>query len=119
MSRVFVSGHNDEALTVPGTDMRELITGLDPDGDGKIFYLKKAIFANEHATEVGVVEFADDDEAAITAANQRGAPIHVPAQDTVIVNFADGEFPFVTNCVVGATNGTFATLSQHGAGYLA
>lgn len=119
MSRIPVSGHNDEALTVPGTDMRELISGLDPDGDGKVFYLKKAMFANEHATQVGVIEFADQDEAAITAANQRLSPVHVPPQDTVIVNFEDGEAPFVTNCVVGATNGTFATLSQHGSGYLA
>ena len=118
MSRIPVAGHNDEALTVPGTDMRELITGLDPDGDGKVFNLTKAVFANEHASDVGVIEFADQDEAVITAANQRLAPIHVPAGDTVIVNFADGEAPFNTNCTVAATGGTFNTLSQHGAGYL-
>ena len=118
MSKVHVSGHNDEALTIPATDVRELISGLDPNGDGKIFYLKKLVLANEHATEEGVVELYDQDEGAATAANQRLAPIHVPAGDTVIVNFEDGEAPFVTNLCGAVTLGTFATLSQHASGYL-
>ena len=118
MSKVMVSGHNDEALAVPGTDVRELISGLDPDGDGKVFYLKKLVLANEHATEVGVVELYDQDEAVGVAANQRLAPIHVPPGDTVIVNYEDGEAPFVTNLTAGVTLGTFATLSQHASGYL-
>jgi hypothetical protein len=117
MAEIPVSGHNDEAFTVPGTDVRELISGLDPDGDGRVFYLREAIFANEHATQVGVVELYDQDEAAATAGNQRGAAIHVPPADTVIIKF-DPPLPFVTNCTVGVTNGTFATLSQFGAGVL-
>ena len=119
MGRIYVAGHNDEALTVPGTDMREVISGLDPDGDGRIFYATSLSVANEHATETAGIEMADQDEAAITAANQRGAPIHVGPGDTVQVEWKDGEMPFVTNWTIAVTNGTVATLSVHGAGYLA
>lgn len=118
MSRIWVDGHNDEALTVPGTDMREIITGLDPDGDGRVFYLVYLVLANEHVSSVGVIELADQDEAAITAANQRGAPIHVPPAETVIVEFPGMGLKFVTNCTIAVTGGTFATLSQHGGGWL-
>ena len=119
MARIPVSGHNDEALTVPGTDMREVISGLDPSSDGRIFYLTSLSVANEHATETAVIELADQAEAAITAANQRGAPIHVGPGDTVQATWQSGEMPFVTNCVIATTGGTVATLSVHGAGYLA
>jgi hypothetical protein len=119
MARIPVSGHNDEALVVPGTGMKEVISDLDPVTDGRIFYLTSLSVANEHATETAVVELADQAEAAITAANQRGAPIHVGPGDTVQVTWGDGEMPFVTNCVAAVTNGTVATLSVHGAGYLA
>jgi hypothetical protein len=119
MARIYVAGHNDEALTVPGTDMREVISGLDPDGDGRIFYATSLSVANEHATETAVIEMADQDEAAITAANQRGAPIHVGPGDTTVVTWEPGEMPFVTNWTIAVTNGTVATLSVHGAGYLA
>jgi len=119
MARIPVAGHTDEALAAPGTDMREVISGLDPDGDGRIFYLTYITIANEHATETAVVELADQDEAAITAANQRGAPIHVGPGDTVEVSYPDGAMPFITNCTIACTNGTVATLSVQGSGYLA
>ena len=119
MGRIYVSGHNDEALTVPGTDMREVISGLDPDGDGRIFYATSLSVANEHATETAVIEMADQDEAAITAANQRGAPIHVGPGDTVQATWEPGEMPVVTNWTIAVPSGTVATLSVHGAGYLA
>ena len=119
MGRIYVAGHNDEALTVPGTAMREVISGLDPDGDGRIFYATALSVANEHATETAVIEMADQDEAAITAANQRGAPIHVGPGDTVQATWEPGEMPFVTNWTIAVTSGTVATLSVHGAGYLA
>ena len=119
MARIPVSGHTDEALAAPGTDMREVISGLDPDGDGRIFYLTYLSVGNEHATETAVVELADQDEAGITAANQRGAPIHIGPGDTVEVTFPDGAMPFITNCTAGVTNGTVATLSVQAAGYLA
>ena len=119
MARIYVSGHNDEALVVPGTAMREVISDLDPSSDGRIFYLTTLSVANEHATETAVIELADQAEAAITAANQRGAPIHVGPGDTVQATWEPGEMPFVTNCVIATTGGTVATLSVHGAGYLA
>ena len=118
MARITVAGHTDEALTVPGTDMREVISGLDPDGDGRIFYLTYLSVANEHATETAVIELADQDEASITAANQRGAPIHIGPGDTVEVTWPDGAMPFITNCTAGVTSGTVANLSVHAAGYL-
>ena len=37
MARIPVSGINDEAIVAIGTDVREVISGLDPDGDGRIF----------------------------------------------------------------------------------
>ena len=119
MARIPVAGHTDEALAAPGSDMREVISGLDPDGDGRIFYLTYLSVANEHATETAVVELADQDEASITAANQRGAPIHIGPGDTVEVSYPDGAMPFITNCVAGVTDGTVADLSVHAAGYLA
>ncbi len=116
MARIPVSGHNNEALT---TTVKEVISGLDPDGDGRVFYLTRLELDNSHATSKGVIDIFDQDEASVTAANQRGAAIHVPAGDTVIVTWGDGEFPFVTNCGLVATNGTFDTLSQSASGYLA
>lgn len=115
MARIPVSGHNDEALT---TTVKEVITGLDPDGDGRVFYLKRLELANQHATDTGVIDIYDMDEASVVAANQRGAPIHVPAGDTVIVTWEDGEMPFVTNLGLVAAGGTFDTLSQSASGYL-
>ena len=118
MAKIWVDGHNDEALAAPATDMRELISGLDPDGDGRVFYLVYLALVNEHASQVGVVELADQDEAAITAANQRGPAIHVPPGETVIVEFPGMGIKFATNLTAGVTNGTFSTLSQHAGGWL-
>ena len=119
MARIHVSGHNDAVLTVPGTGMVEVISNLDPDGDGRIFYATSLSVANEHATQTAVIEMADQDEAANTAATQRGAPSHVGPGDTVQATWAAGEMPYVTNLTIAVTNGTVATLSVHGAGYLA
>ena len=117
MARIPIFGNNDEVLTIPATDMRELISGSDPDGDGRILYLTREEYTNEHATEVGLIERADQNEAAITAANQRGA-VQVPPADTVILEHAFGAMPFVTNLTVAVTNGTLANLSQLGSAWL-
>ena len=58
MGRIYVSGHNDQALTTPGSAMREVISGLDPDGDGRVFYATSLSVANEHATETAVKTLA-------------------------------------------------------------
>lgn len=118
MARYHVAGVNDEALTAPATDVRELISGLDPDGDGRIFYAKTIMLNNEHATQVGFAEFYDSDEStAVTAADQRGGA-QVPASDTVILEYPDSAFKFITNLTAAVTNGTFSVYTQHAAGYL-
>ena len=113
-----LSGTNDEALTTVGTDVRELITGTDFDGDGRTFRLKGLSFINEHAAASGIVELADQDEAAITAANQRPPSIYVLAETSVIIDLNDPGIRFVTNLVAGVSAGTFAALSQGAWGYL-
>ena len=119
--RVPVSGVNDEALATMGTDVRELISGLDPDGDGMTFYLTQLQLTNRHASQVGAVFLADSDESSsLTTGNAliRGSII-VPANDTVIVKYKDGEKPFVTNLVAGIVNGTFNVGDAVASGYLA
>ena len=115
--RIPVSGRNDEALTIPATDMREVISGLDIDGAGMTFALTYLIIANE-GTTTAVVEIADQDEAAITAANQRFT-VHVAPGDTAIVEFPEPGFKFVTNVTAATTGGTVAANGGiAGGGYL-
>ena len=115
MGRIYVSGHNDEALT---TTTKNLISDTDPDGDGRILYITDIYLYNSHATNVGTVLLYDQHEGSATAANQRGATLAVPPLDTLHVHY-DNPLPFVTNFGVTATAGTFATLAQGAAGYLA
>lgn len=103
--RVPKSGYNDEALTTPGSDMREIISGEDFDGDGVTFWLRGMSIGNEHATQTAVVELADDDEGAITAANQRGVFL-CPPNATTVFEFSAPGIAFFTNIVAGTTSGT-------------
>ena len=121
MARIHVSGINDEALAIITTDCREVISGLDPDGDGRIFYLTQLIVANESLTAMGQFELWDQDEATDVsdgATTCRGSILIGPG-DTVKVNWGAGEMPFVTNCVASITAGTVAIGGVHAAGYLA
>ena len=120
MARIPVSGINDEALTVLGTDVREVISGLDPDGDGRIFYLTQLIVANESLTAMGQFELWDADEGGVTDNDTtcRGSVLVGPG-DTVKVNWGDGEMPFVTNCVASITFGTVNIAGVQASGYLA
>lgn len=108
MARIPVSGNNDEALTAPGTDVREIISGLDPDGDSRVFMLEEVVIANEHISSEAVVEVYDADEDTGPAAAAQRLVIHVPAQDTVMMTFPGGR-KYVTNCVAGVTGGTIST----------
>ena len=119
--RVPASGQNDEALATMGTDVRELISGLDPDGDGMTFYLTQIQLTNRHASQVGAVFLADSNEStSLTTGDAliRGSLI-VPANDTVVLTYEDGEKPFVTNLVAGIVNGTFGIGDVNASGYLA
>ena len=123
MARIHVSGINDQALQVIGTSTREVVSGLNPSGDGRIFYLTQISITNEHATEGTVIEMWDQAEGTAAAGDtdQRGAPIPIGPNATVHVSYADGTMPFVTNCVAGLATavGTVAIGGIHASGYLA
>jgi len=119
MARIPVSGVNDEALEQAATDCREVISGLDPDGDGRIFYLTSLTVSNELTSAAVTVELWDQDETSATAANQRGAIVIGPG-DTVIATWPDGAMPFVTNCCASSTvDASVVAYSMVGSGYLA
>jgi hypothetical protein len=120
MGRIYVSGVNDEALEQSATEVREVIADLNPDGDGRIFYLTSLTVSNELTSAAVTVELWDQDtDATGTAANQRGAIIIGPG-DTVIATWPDGAMPFVTNCCATTTvDASVAAYSMVGSGYLA
>ena len=120
MARISVSGTNDEALVAPATDVREVISGLDIDGMARRLHLMWLAIANEHASQLAVVEIYDADESTAVTAGLQRAVIHVPAQDTVIIEYPEPGLIFVTNVTAATTNGTIATLGGiSGGGYLA
>ena len=117
MARIPVSGTNDEAYTVPATDVREVISGMDVDGVGRVLWMTWMQFANE-GTTTAVVEVYDQDEGAATAANQR-LVLHVAPGDTVLVEFPPPGIKFVTNVTAATTGGTIAANgAASGGGYL-
>ncbi len=119
MSRIPVDGVNDEALTAPGTDTREVISGLDPDGDGRTFVCKQLRIANEHASQVANVEVYDSDEDTGVAAGAQKGVFPVPPGDTAIIDFDEPGLRFNTNMVAAVTNGTISANGGIGAsGYL-
>lgn len=114
MARIHIQGHNDEALT---TTVKELISGLDLGTDGRVFTPQLIEITNEHATQVGLIDVYDMDEASAVAANQRGA-FQIQPEDTLIIEYVVGAKRFSTNFGAVATNGTFPTLVQFASGYL-
>ena len=123
MARIPVSGINDQALQILTTSTREVISSLNPDGDGRIFYLTHISITNEHATEGCSVELFDIDEAAagLNDTTHRGSSIQIGPNTTTHVDFDSGTMPFVTNCVAGLTTavGSVAIGGIHASGYLA
>jgi hypothetical protein len=123
MARIPVSGINDQAMQIFSSGAREVVSGLNPDGDGRIFYLTHISITNEHATEGTIVELWDIDEAAPSAddTTHRGSTIQIGPNTTTHVDYVDGSMPFVTNCVasLSAATGTVAIGGIHAAGYLA
>lgn len=117
--RIPISGQCDEALAAAATDARELISGADFDGDGKVFVLEELELSNEHVSLDGFVELWDADEgAAPTATLQRGG-FTVPAASTVKLSWRPGTGPrFRTSICATATQGTFAAQTQRCSGYL-
>jgi len=106
MARYPISGYNDEALTAPATDVREIVApGYDLDGRGRVFWLRGISITNEHSTNDAVVELWEQDEGAAVAANQRST-IYVPASSTVHVDYPEPGLKFLTNVCASTTAGT-------------
>jgi len=120
MARIYVSGINDAAITAIGSGVKEVITDLDPSGDGRIFYLTQLIVANESLTATADAELWDSAEAVVSdgATTSRGQIIVGPG-DSVKLNWPDGAMPFVTNCCISTETGTIGIASVQGSGYLA
>jgi hypothetical protein len=114
--RIPVSGYNDQALTTPAVAMREIISGEDFDGEDLVFWLRGMAIGNEHATEAAVVELADQDEAVLTPANQRGVFICPPSATTVF-DFSAPGLKFKTNITAATTGGTIGAYGVMAWGY--
>ena len=108
------SGYNDEALT---TTVKSISSDGDFSTKGQVFWLRGVTLTNEHATQTGLIDLYDQDEAAATAANQRAA-IQVEALTTVVVEFSAPGIPFKTELGAVATNGTFNAYTASCWGYL-
>lgn len=129
MGRIPVSGSNAEAIVALATDARWVIPNLDPDGDGRIFYLQGLSIANEDAVDDGVFELWDADEGATPGATTQRGTFLVPPATTLVLGeetFGPDGIPFVTNCVaslaVGTISGAAAVVAIGGVlarGYLA
>jgi len=113
LPRVPLSGYNDEALT---TTVKEIISGEDFDGELVVFWLRGMAIGNEHATATGVVELFDQDEAAVTAANQRGVFLCPPSATTVF-DFPAPGIKFATNIGAIITGGTVGAYGVVAWGY--
>lgn len=117
MSRWDLSGRSDEALTIPATDCRELITGADFDGELATFHLLGIIIYNSHVSTDTVVDIYDQDEAAAVATNQQ-LTIVTPFGVTTIVSLDAPGWQFHTNITAATTGATIAAYDASAFGYL-
>ena len=111
MSLIPLSGHNDEAMSTPAGDARDLITDLagnspDFDGDGRVFELLELQVTNEHASQVATFEAYDANEGGGPGAATQQLTLMVGPTDTVERSWKLGTGPRFTIGLVGAvTNG--------------
>jgi hypothetical protein len=77
------SGHNDEDLVLPATDVRELISGADFDARNVAFWLRSLTIRNYDGANDTVVDIYDQDEGVAVAANQR-LSLDIPAGTTAM-----------------------------------
>ena len=115
--RVPLSGHNDEALAVKGTDIRELISGEDFDGEGVVFHCRGIIITNSHATEISSVEIWDSDEDDGGTPSGQIMTLLCPAQATTVFDFPAPGISFNINITASLVNGTVAAISAGALGY--
>ncbi len=106
MAKIAKSGCSDEALTIPATDVREMMTGGFKDAS-RIFWARHFWVTNSHATTTALVQIYDQDEGAATAANEKFS-FYAPPQVTTVVEIPEPGIKFETNVAAATTNGTIA-----------
>jgi hypothetical protein len=111
-------GYNDEALTDPTVDCRELITGADFDAGGQIFWLRYIIIRNSHATDDAILEVYDQNEGVAVAINLRFTA-DLPANATTVIEIPSPGISFYVNITAGlnGATGTVAVGNAHAGGY--
>jgi len=117
MAKRDLSGRSDEALTIPATDCRELISGADFDGELATFHLLGIIIYNSDGAADAVVDIYDQDEGVAVAANQQFT-IVAPFGVTTIVSLDAPGWQFHTNITAATTGGTIAAYEAGAWGYL-
>ena len=109
------NGYNVAAITAIGVGSIRILPGGIT--SGRVFWLRSLVLTNEHATDQGIVELWDEAEAVTpAAANQRGAFV-VPANDTLVLEFAAPGISFATDVTATASAGTFSAYSQLVSGF--
>jgi len=113
------SGNTNEALTIPATDCRELMSvpggGFHSD---RVFWLRHIWAYNSHATDDAVIQVYDEDEnaAGATAALERFS-FSVPAGTLGSIDIPAPGIMFVTNITASVTGGTIAIYQAGASGY--
>lgn len=115
--RVPLSGNNDEALDVKATDIRELISGEDFDGEGVVFHCRGIIITNSHATETSSIEIWDSDEDDGGTPTGQIMTLLCPPKATTVFDFPAPGITFKTNITASLVDGTVATVSAGALGY--
>ncbi len=112
-------GYNDEALTDPATDCREIITGADFDGDLSVFRLRYITVRNSDAANDAVIQLYDQDEGVAVSTNLR-AVFDIPHGTTQVIEIPGPGISFKTNIVAAMLSGlgTMAIGNIHAGGYL-
>ena len=112
------SGHNDEDLVLPATDVRELISGADFDARNVAFWLRSLTIRNYDGANDTVVDIYDQDEGVAVAANQR-LSLDIPAGTTAMFDFPSPGIKFVTNITAASTPiSTVAAYEASASGYI-
>ena len=119
LKRYSRSGKNDEALTTPAVDCRELISGgfhADPNGNVRKFKLRSLWAYNSHAAQTAVVQVYDQAEGVAVAANEVLA-FPIPPTTYAKIDFPAPGLEFLTDIVAAVTGGTIAIYQAGALGY--
>lgn len=112
--RIPFSGYNDAIL---GAAVLSISSDAAFATKGKVFWLRGIVITNTHATQTGLVDLYDQDEAAAVAANKRGS-IQCPPVATTVVDFPAPGIKFITEVGAVKTNGTVVAYDVLVTGYM-